>query len=102
MLLLLSLKAGEIKLATCVFKFVIIFVKCRETEWLFSTKEGRKKLLKSANFNRLAIITMHRNQKYDSLETVKEELKTIVLNLAPVNTGKVVNYIIIYILKVAY
>ncbi|KAJ8974922.1 hypothetical protein NQ317_010205 [Molorchus minor] len=55
----------------------------RETEWLFSTKLGRKHLVEMANHNRLAIVTLHRGQVYDSLETVKTELSNTVRDLAP-------------------
>lgn len=39
----------------------------RETEWLFATKQGRRRLLETAQHSRLAIVTMHRNQNYSSL-----------------------------------
>lgn len=55
----------------------------READWLFSTPEGRKKLLESAGYNRLAIISMHRDQTYESLEAVKDELSASVKSLAP-------------------
>ncbi|XP_066141878.1 eEF1A lysine and N-terminal methyltransferase homolog isoform X1 [Euwallacea fornicatus] len=57
----------------------------REAEWLFSTKIGRKKLVSMTSHNRLTIVTMHRGQKYDSLDSVKEELEGVVRNLAPAN-----------------
>uniref|UniRef100_A0A1B0CKW4 Putative spermine/spermidine synthase n=1 Tax=Lutzomyia longipalpis TaxID=7200 RepID=A0A1B0CKW4_LUTLO len=55
----------------------------RECEWLFFTPEGRRKLLASVNFNRLAIVTMHRGQVYESWDAVKDELSASVQNLAP-------------------
>lgn len=55
----------------------------REPEWLFSTKDGRKKLLESAGHNRLAIITLHRGHHYENLEQVKQELNEHVKNLSP-------------------
>ncbi|XP_055540802.1 eEF1A lysine and N-terminal methyltransferase homolog [Wyeomyia smithii] len=55
----------------------------RETEWLFSTPKGRHKLLTSAGHDRLAIVSMHRGQSYDSLDAVKEELSESVKSLAP-------------------
>ncbi|XP_050307545.1 eEF1A lysine and N-terminal methyltransferase homolog isoform X2 [Anthonomus grandis grandis] len=57
----------------------------RESEWLFSTKAGRSNLVKASNNTRLSIVTMHRGQKYESLEAVKQELADIVCNLAPAN-----------------
>ncbi|GLV46168.1 uncharacterized protein CBL_02884 [Carabus blaptoides fortunei] len=65
----------------------------RETEWLFSTKEGRKKLLKTANFNRLAIVTMHRGQDYKDLESVKQELNDTIRNLAPANLTETIPFL---------
>ena len=55
----------------------------RETEWLFSTPEGRKKLLGSAKYNRLAIVSMHRGQIYTTWDDVKYELSDSIRNLAP-------------------
>lgn len=55
----------------------------RETEWLFSTPEGRKKLLSSAKHDRLAIVSMHRDQAYASWDDVKEEISASIRNLAP-------------------
>ncbi|XP_055375770.1 eEF1A lysine and N-terminal methyltransferase homolog [Condylostylus longicornis] len=55
----------------------------REAEWLFSTKSGRKKLLNTAKHNRLAIVTLHRDQEYESLEKIQEELNSTLLNLKP-------------------
>ncbi|XP_053676272.1 eEF1A lysine and N-terminal methyltransferase homolog [Anopheles nili] len=55
----------------------------RETEWLFATPPGRRKLQASANFDRLAIVTLHRGHVYSDLEAVKEELAESVKSLAP-------------------
>lgn len=55
----------------------------RETEWLFSTSEGRKKLLSSAKHDRLAIVSMHRDQNYTSWDDVKDEISGSIKNLAP-------------------
>nr|CAI5842659.1 unnamed protein product [Callosobruchus analis] len=55
----------------------------REAEWLFSTKAGRKNLVRVTKHNRLAIITLHRGQKYESLDAVQKELSDTVCNLAP-------------------
>lgn len=59
----------------------------RETEWLFSTPQGRKKLLASANHDRLAIVSMHRGQIYTTWEDVKFELSESIKNLAPNGTA---------------
>ncbi|CAH2001857.1 unnamed protein product [Acanthoscelides obtectus] len=55
----------------------------REAEWLFSTKAGRKNLVRVTKHNRLAIITLHRGQKYESLDAVQKELSDTICNLAP-------------------
>lgn len=55
----------------------------RETEWLFSTPQGRRKLLASAQHDRLAIVTMHRGQVYTTWDSVKSELSENVRLLAP-------------------
>ncbi|KAL7034409.1 hypothetical protein ACKWTF_007952 [Chironomus riparius] len=55
----------------------------RETEWLFSTKQGRRKLLESAQHLRLAIVILHRNQTYTSLDDVKIEINETVKSFAP-------------------
>lgn len=65
-------------------KFAIFVVpQGRETEWLFSTPQGRKKLLASAQHSRLAIVSMHRGQIYTTWEDVKFELSDSIRNLAP-------------------
>ncbi|KAH8325691.1 hypothetical protein KR067_004465 [Drosophila pandora] len=55
----------------------------REIEWLFGTPAGRKKLQESANFQRLAVVTLHRDQLYSTLEEVKLELADSIKNLSP-------------------
>ncbi|XP_021914194.1 methyltransferase-like protein 13 isoform X2 [Zootermopsis nevadensis] len=55
----------------------------RETEWLFATPEGRSTLLKSAGFDRLAVVSLHRDQTYKGLDAVQEELTDSILHLAP-------------------
>jgi spermidine synthase len=55
----------------------------RETEWLFATKQGRRKLLESAQHLRLAIVVTHRNQSYKSLDDIKNELNDTVKSFAP-------------------
>lgn len=54
-----------------------------ETEWVFSTPEGRKKILLSAHFDRLAIVSMHREQIYLTWDDVKDEISETIKNLAP-------------------
>lgn len=58
---------------------------CRESEWLFSTVQGRKNILKMTNHTRLAIVTLHRGQSYKSFQDVQDELNETVKNLSPKN-----------------
>ncbi|KAM8930338.1 eEF1A lysine and N-terminal methyltransferase isoform 2-T2 [Pelodytes ibericus] len=55
----------------------------RETEWLFGSEPGRRQLAGSVGFRRLIIVGLHRDQQYESLEAIKAELSTKVLELAP-------------------
>uniref|UniRef100_A0A1A8AC67 eEF1A lysine and N-terminal methyltransferase n=1 Tax=Nothobranchius furzeri TaxID=105023 RepID=A0A1A8AC67_NOTFU len=54
-----------------------------ETAWLYSSVEGRKQLAASANFRRLVIVLMHRNQEYTDMQAVQSELSPVVMDLAP-------------------
>lgn len=54
-----------------------------ETAWLYSSTEGRKQLAASANFRRLVIVAMHRNQEYTDMQAVQSELSPMVMDLAP-------------------
>lgn len=65
----------------------------RETEWLFATTAGRRKLLASAKFQRLAVVTLHRDQVYNTLEEVKSELAYSITNLAPAGLKDQIPYL---------
>uniref|UniRef100_H3CAD5 eEF1A lysine and N-terminal methyltransferase n=1 Tax=Tetraodon nigroviridis TaxID=99883 RepID=H3CAD5_TETNG len=54
-----------------------------ETAWLYSSSEGRKQLAASANFRRLVVVTMHRNQEYTDMQAVQSELSPVVMDLPP-------------------
>lgn len=54
-----------------------------EAAWLYSSSEGRKQLAVSANFRRLVVVTMHRNQEYTDMQAVQAELSPMVMDLAP-------------------
>ena len=60
----------------------------RETEWLFSTTAGRIQVADNVSFSRLVIVTLHRNHTYESLDAIKAELSSKVLELAPPGLGK--------------
>uniref|UniRef100_UPI003AAE08DF eEF1A lysine and N-terminal methyltransferase isoform X2 n=1 Tax=Centroberyx gerrardi TaxID=166262 RepID=UPI003AAE08DF len=55
----------------------------RETDWLYGSSEGRRQLAASANFRRLVIVAMHRNQEYTDMQAVQSELSPMVMDLAP-------------------
>ncbi|XP_053549203.1 eEF1A lysine and N-terminal methyltransferase [Bombina bombina] len=55
----------------------------RETEWLFGSKEGRRQLAGSVGYRRLITVTLHRDQQYNGMESIKSELSEKVLELAP-------------------
>ncbi|XP_034668300.1 eEF1A lysine and N-terminal methyltransferase homolog [Drosophila subobscura] len=65
----------------------------REVEWLFGTPAGRKKLQASAKFQRLAVITLHRDQVYNTLDEVKAELGDTVTSLAPFGLNEQIPYL---------
>lgn len=50
---------------------------------MFSTPQGRKKLLLSAKHDRLAIVSMHRDHTYTTWDDIKEELSSSIRSLAP-------------------
>lgn len=54
----------------------------RETDWLFSTEAGSVQLAESAGFERLVVVTLHRNHKYQNMEQVKEEVSAKALDLS--------------------
>lgn len=70
-----------------------------ETAWLYSSSEGRRQLAASANFRRLVIALMHRNQEYADMQAVQSELSPVVMDLAPPDmpTNQQVNIHIIII-----
>lgn len=55
----------------------------RETDWLYGSSEGQRQLAASANFRRLVIVAMHRNQEYTDMQAVQSELSPVVMDLAP-------------------
>ncbi|KAH8400549.1 hypothetical protein KR222_006179 [Zaprionus bogoriensis] len=65
----------------------------REIEWLFATPAGRKKLQASAKYQRLAVVTLHRDQVYGTLDDVKSELDYSIKNLAPSGHNEQIPYL---------
>ncbi|XP_071947515.1 eEF1A lysine and N-terminal methyltransferase-like [Antedon mediterranea] len=65
-------------------KFAVFIVpQGREVEWLFSNPKGRVDLAKSASFQRLIVVTLHRDNQYESLKAIQDELSGDVMELAP-------------------
>ncbi|XP_028817963.1 eEF1A lysine and N-terminal methyltransferase isoform X1 [Denticeps clupeoides] len=62
---------------------IFIVPQGRESDWLYGSAEGRVQLGTSANFRRLLIVSMHREQQYQDLEAVQAELSPVVMELAP-------------------
>ncbi|XP_036066913.1 eEF1A lysine and N-terminal methyltransferase isoform X1 [Oryzias melastigma] len=62
---------------------IFIVPRGSETAWLYSSPEGRGQLAASANFRRLVIVAMHRNQEYTDMQAVQAELSPVVMDLAP-------------------
>lgn len=65
-------------------KFGIFIVpQGRESEWLFSTVEGRQQLTETCRADRVIVVHLCREQNYVDLDQVKEELSSKVMELAP-------------------
>lgn len=63
--------------------FILSVPQGSETAWLYNSSEGQRQLAASANFRRLLIVTMHRNQEYTDMQAVQSELSPMVMDLAP-------------------
>ncbi|VDN06065.1 unnamed protein product [Thelazia callipaeda] len=57
----------------------------RDGDWFFATEKGRLALRKQCAKDRLAIVTLFRNQMYKDMNQVKEELGPYVVQLTPTN-----------------
>ena len=55
----------------------------KESDWQYGSSEGRSQLAASANFKRLVIVAMHRDQLYTDMQAVQAELSQMVMELAP-------------------
>eukprot|EP00057_Strongylocentrotus_purpuratus_P015343 XP_011669817.1 PREDICTED: methyltransferase-like protein 13 [Strongylocentrotus purpuratus] len=65
-------------------KFAIFIVpQGRETEYLFGTDRGRGQLADQAGFQRLVVVTLHRGHLYQSIDSIKTELSSKVMELKP-------------------
>ena len=61
---------------------IFIVPQGRQLEWLFSTEDGRRQLAQSAGYQRLVVVTLHRDHRYGGVEEVKEEIASRALELA--------------------
>jgi hypothetical protein len=50
---------------------------------LFGSEEGRSHLAKNAGFERLVVVSLSRHHSYADMESVKGELSSKVIELAP-------------------
>lgn len=62
---------------------IFIVPQGRESDWLYGSAEGRAQLAASANFRRLIVVAMHREQLYEDMQAVQSELSPMVMELAP-------------------
>ncbi|XP_048833343.1 eEF1A lysine and N-terminal methyltransferase isoform X2 [Brienomyrus brachyistius] len=62
---------------------IFIVPQGRESDWLYGSAEGREQLARSANFRRLVVVAMHRDQEYADMQSVQSELSPMVMELAP-------------------
>ncbi|XP_053345325.1 eEF1A lysine and N-terminal methyltransferase isoform X2 [Clarias gariepinus] len=62
---------------------IFIVPQGRESDWLYGSAEGRTQLAASANFRRLIVVAMHREQEYKDMQAVQSELSPMVMELAP-------------------
>ncbi|KAF7690170.1 hypothetical protein HF521_011974 [Silurus meridionalis] len=53
---------------------IFIVPQGRESDWLYGSAEGRAQLAASANFRRLIVVAMHRDQEYEDMQAVQSEL----------------------------
>ncbi len=60
---------------------MILTFRFRETNWLFSTDDGCNHLAEGAGFERLVIVTLHRDHTYHGINEVKEEISTKAVEL---------------------
>lgn len=56
---------------------------------MFGTTEGRKSLASSAGYERLAVVSLHRQHNYKGIDEVKAELSDIAMDFAPLYRGKI-------------
>lgn len=66
-----------------MYYVVCVVPQGREADWLYGSAEGHVQLASSANFRRLIIVAMHRDQQYEDMQSVQSELSPMVMDLAP-------------------
>ncbi|VDK85787.1 unnamed protein product [Litomosoides sigmodontis] len=55
----------------------------RDRDWFFATEKGRASLRKQCSKDRLAVVTLYRDQNYESMDQVKDELGSYVTQFTP-------------------
>ncbi|OZC10520.1 methyltransferase domain protein [Onchocerca flexuosa] len=69
---------------TVLSSFAVFIVPVgRDHDWFFATEKGRSSLRKQCCKDRLAVVTLFRDQKYENMEQVKDELGPYVIQLTP-------------------
>ncbi|KAM3725220.1 eEF1A lysine and N-terminal methyltransferase [Dirofilaria immitis] len=69
---------------TVLSSFAVFIVPVgRDHDWFFATEKGRSSLRKQCSKDRLAVVTLYRDQKYENMEQVKDELGPYVIQLTP-------------------
>ncbi|KAJ8388464.1 hypothetical protein AAFF_G00133400 [Aldrovandia affinis] len=79
----LTLTAPAAKLPRTNHFAIFIVPQGRESDWLYSSAEGRSQLACSAGFRRLVVVALHRDQEYQDMQAVQSELSPMVMELAP-------------------
>ncbi|MCP9265457.1 hypothetical protein DINM_020764 [Dirofilaria immitis] len=76
---------------TVLSSFAVFIVPVgRDHDWFFATEKGRSSLRKQCSKDRLAVVTLYRDQKYENMEQVKDELGPYVIQLTPASLRQTV------------
>ena len=59
------------------------FLRFRECEWLFNTRDGRRQLAESADCFRMIVVHLNRAHSFTNLKSVQDDLSAFVMELAP-------------------
>ncbi|KAK0400340.1 hypothetical protein QR680_003454 [Steinernema hermaphroditum] len=92
-MILYNVETGAPRFDICVYdtneirnpkKYAIFVVPSeRSREYLFDCIEGREELLKSVGMDRVCMVKLFQNEKYGSIESLREELSAFAFHLRP-------------------